>query len=178
MSASLGTQVAPAVEPIKVLAGILQNQMALGAGQIMLGFENWEIPETPGLYVYLAYGSEQVIGNNNTSALDSEGNFVEVQQCVMLHQVVIDVLSFDSSARLRKEGVLWALASQYAQNEMELNGMRIASTPGSFTTITSPEPSKQLNRFQLGIEVYAMHQNDVAAPYFDSLQPVALTVDA
>lgn len=162
----------PQVEPIKVIAQILKKEMGLSLGQIMLGLENWEIPENPGLYIALFYGAPQTVANNNQNGVDAQGNYVEVQSAVMLHEIEIDIMSFDPSARTRKEQVLWAIQSYYAQSLMAQYSMRLAKTPGSFIPVTSPEPSKQLNRFRLTIAVNALYQNIKTTPYYDSLQPV------
>lgn len=167
----------PSVEPIKVVAAILKQEMGLSDGQIMLGLENWEIPKNIGLYVALYYGAEQVIGNNNYNDTDLQGNFNEIQDAVMLHQIEIDIMSFDSSARVRKEAVLWAVQSYTAQSLMEQYQMRLASTPGSFLQITSLEETKQLNRFKLTILVNALHRNVKTTPYYDTIQPVELHVN-
>lgn len=170
----MASNLIPSVEPIKVVAMILQSEMGLNDGQIMLGLENWEIPKNTGLYIALLYGPEQVVGNNNYNSVDSQGAFSEVQDAVMLHEIDIDVMSFDSSARTRKEAVLWAIQSYYAQSLMELYQMRLAATPGSFTPILTMEETKQLNRFKITITVNALHRNVKTSPFYDSLQPVDL----
>lgn len=167
-------QTSPAIEPIKVVAMAIQAEMGLPDGQIMLGLENWEIPKNTGLYISLLYGVEQVIGNNNYNDQDGQGNYQEVQDVVMLHGIDIDVMSFDSSARLQKEEVLQAIQSYAAQQLMEQYQMRLAKTPGAFVPVPSPEPSKQLNRFQLGITVNALHRRVLTTPYYDKLQPVVV----
>lgn len=164
----------PSIEPIKLLASVIQTEMGLGDGQIMLGLENFLIPENPGLYIALTYGVEQVVGSVNGNGEDDQGNFQEVQSVSMLHQIEIDIMSFDSSARTRKEEVIMALQSYNAQQLMEENSMRIATTPGSFARITSLEPSKQLNRFSITVSVYALHQKILTSPYYDSIQTVRL----
>jgi hypothetical protein len=171
-----GTQVSPAVEPIKVLAMALQSELALADGQIMLGLENWKIPGNTGLYVAIFYGPEQIVGNNNYNATDADGNYYEVQSAIMLHQIEVDIMSFDSSARLQKEAVLWTIQSSAAQQLMEKYQMRLARMPGAFVPVQSLEETKQLNRFRLTIAVNAVHTNVKTTSYFDSLQPVALTV--
>ena len=164
----------PPVEPIKVLATAIQQQLGLPDGSVMLGLENWPIPDTPGLYVSLSYGPQIVIGNNNYDGVDDAGNYAEFQEAVMLHEVEVDVMSFDSSARTQKEAVLWALQSYEAQSLMEQYQMRIAATPGAFVAVEDLEETKQLNRYRLTIAVYAIHRNVKEMPYFDSLQPVRL----
>ena len=165
----------PAIEPIKLVSAIIQQEMSLPNGQIMLSFENFPIAEVPGLYVALAYGPEEVIGNNNYNDVDAYGNYVEVQDVVMCHQIVIDIMSYDSSARTQKEMVLQALASENAQNLANQYQMKIATTPGAFLPLTDSEPSKQLNRFQISIKVNALHRKVIYPAYYDNLQKVQLT---
>ncbi len=171
-----GVQVSPTKEPIKVLALALQAEMWLPDTNLLLGLENYEIPETTGLYIALLYGAEEIIANNNYSGVDVNGNFQEIQSAVMLHNIDIDIMSFDSSARLQKEAVLWALQSVAAQNLMEQYGMRIAAISGTFVPVQTLEETKQLNRFRISVKVNAVHTNVKSAGYFDSLQPVKLTV--
>jgi hypothetical protein len=127
-----GKLVSPQMEPIKVLALAIQQEINIPDGNVMLGLENWKIPNDTGLYLSLIYGTEQVIANNNYSAVDANGNFQEVQSAVMLHAIDVDIMSFDSSARVQKQAVLWALQSVNAQNLMEKYQMRIARMPQSF----------------------------------------------
>lgn len=167
----------PAIEPIKVIAKVLQTELNLVDGQVMLGLTNWEIPNTPGLYIALFYGPEQVIGNNSINSVDDQGNYIQINDVIMLHTIDIDIMSFDESARTRKEEVLMVLQSYTANQAMESNSMRFASTPGSFISVDDLEPSKQLNRFKLSILVNALHQQTKGVPYYDTIGPVGLVVD-
>lgn len=164
----------PPVEPIKVVAQILKSEMGLQDNQILLGLENFPIPETENLYIALFYGADQVIGNTNFNGQDSAGNFTEIQSCVMLHSIQIDIMSFNNEARTRKEEVLWAIQSYFATQLLEKYQMRLASTPSSFVPIRTLEPAKQLNRFSIDIMINAVHTNVKSTPYFDSLQDVKL----
>lgn len=164
----------PALEPIKVLAMVLQSEMGLADGQIMLGLENFLIPPNTGLYVAIFYGVDQTIGNNNYNLENTQGEYEEVQDVIMLHQIDIDVMSFNSEARLRKQEVLQAVQSYYAETLMEQYQMRLASTPGAFIPIQTMETTKQLNRFKLTIEMNAIYRKTKLTPFYDSLQTVKL----
>lgn len=168
----------PAVEPIKVLGKAIQQELSLPTGQIMLGLENFEIPKNTGLYVALTYGVEQVIGSVNSNGTDLQGNYQEIQAVSMLHQVEVDIMSFDDSARLQKEEVVMALNSYNAQQLMEQYSMRISPIPTSFIAVPSLEPSKQLFRYRFTVSVYALHQRVLVTPYYDTLQTVKLVVEA
>lgn len=164
----------PPVEPIKVLAMILQAELVLADGHIMIGLENWAIPKDTGLYVALFYGPEQVIGNNEYNGVDEHGAYAQVNEAIMLHQVDVDIMSFDSSARTRKEEVLWALKSYEAISLMEQYQMRFASTPGAFVPVQTLEETKQLNRYRITVGVNAIWRQTKTTPFYDSLQEVKL----
>ncbi len=77
------------------------------------------------------------------------------------------MMSFDSTARTRKEEVYLALRSLFAQAQMEINNMQVARMPSAFVDASSLEESKMLNRFTMTIAVTAMitKEKSVADPY-------------
>lgn len=165
----------PAREPIKVVGDVLAAEMALIPGQIMLGLENWRIPPTRGLYVALLYGTERVVGSVNRTACAGSA-FLEYQEVAMLHDVTVEVMSFDSSARLRRVEVLQALRSVAAQNAADAANMKISGIPENFLPIPSPEPAKQLNRFHASFRVNALYQKVRRADYYATFStPEVLT---
>lgn len=159
-------------EPIKVVADILQKEMEIPDGQIMLGYQKWDIPTDPGLYVALVYIGGKAIGNNNyfTSSGDEPAQQIEHQEVAMRHVVQIDLLSFDASARIRKEEVLMALRSIYSQQQQEKYAMSIARIPSDLVDASSLEETKMLNRFTLTVPVTALHTKTKAAPYYDKFK--------
>lgn len=169
---------APLIEPIKLVAKVVQREMGIDDGSIMLGLENWEIPKTAGLYIALAYGPDDTLSSTSQNSTDDQGNYTEVQEAVMLHHIDLDVMSFNSEARLRKEAVLWALASAYSQEQQEVYGMRINQIPGSFIPTPSLEETKQLNRFRISFAVNALHRNIKITPYYDTVNPPEVTYNA
>lgn len=167
-------------EPIKVVADILQKEMSLPDGQIMLGYEKWNIPPTPGLYVVLVYIGGKAIGS--TSYFTSEGNDpakqLEHQEVAMRHVVQIDLLSFDGSARARKEEVLMALRSFYSQGQQEKYAMSIARIPSEFVDASTLEETKILNRFTLTVPVTALHTKVKAADFYNKFPGPEVHEDA
>ena len=157
-------------EPIKVLADILSSKFGLSPGQIMLSFEEWNIPKTRGLYFALSYISEKVIANNNYTGADVNGGFTETQQVVVQHDIQIDVMSFDDSARLQKEQVIVALRSVAAQQGMEENNIRIARIPSGLSNTSSLEESKIMNRYSITVRLTALHTFRNAPPYYNTFQ--------
>lgn len=159
-------------EPIKVIADILQTEMQIPEGQIMLGYEKWDIPPNPDLYIALTYVGGKAIGNSNyfTSVGNLPGQQIEHQEVAMRHVVQIDLLSFGPEARIRKEEVLMALRSIYSQQQQEKYLMSIARVPSDFVDASTLEETKMLNRFTLTVPITALHTKTKAAPYYDKFQ--------
>lgn len=157
-------------EPILVIADIIQSELGLVDDAVMLDYEKFNINPDPGLYVVLSYVSGKAIGNNNYGLLAADGTITEVQQAAM-HQIIqIDAMSFDASARTRKEEIVMALRSIYSQQQQEENTMQIARIPSEFLNASSLEETKIMNRFTLSIAVFSIYTKTKAAPYYDKFQ--------
>lgn len=165
----------PTREPIKVLADILKHEMGLADGQIMLGLENWAIPANTGLYVALFYGPDTTVGQTNEfdpATLD------EIQSVAMLHSISIDAMSFDESARVRKEEIVMALNSVFAQQHVSANLMRIGELPQSFVPVPELEETKQLNKYRLTFSMNALHQKVKPVEYYDQFPDPTVVTNA
>lgn len=158
------------IEPVKVIAGIIKEELQLADEQIMLAYEKYMIPKTDGLYIALNYVSSKKIGGGSRAVPVPTG-MQEEQTVTMLHLIQIDLMSFDSEARVRKEEILMALSSIEAEMEMNRQHMQIARMPSSFVNTASLEETKILNRFTITISVTAAHAKIKTTPnYFDKFQ--------
>lgn len=164
----------PTMEPIKVLATILKSEMGIEDGQIMLGLENWEIPKTRGLYIALFYGPDKTVGQTNE--FDPVSN-TEIQSAAMLHEIVLEVMSFNEEARVRKQEVILALNSIFSQNTVDANGMQINSLPQSFLPVPTLEETKQLNKFRISFCMNALYQKVKPADYYDKFKNAEVLTD-
>jgi hypothetical protein len=152
-------------EPIKVVADILQAELELPDGQVMLGDEKWDIPAEMGLYLALRHVTPgRCVGVSNY--FDPEQN-QEVQEVSMLHSVSIDLMSYDASARIRKEEVIMALGSMSAELAMVQNRVKIARQPSPFVDVSDVEPSGRLKRYTTTVMVNALHRKVKQADYID-----------
>lgn len=153
-------------EPILVVADILQHNLGLPGDAVVVPYEQNLIPPTTGLYVSLSYvGPAKCIANGNEFDPETEE---EIQSATFSHLVQIDLLSYDASARRRKEEAAMALTSIFAVQQMERYTLSLARNPSPFIDASSLEPTKRLNRFISTIVVFAVHQKVVAdAPFFD-----------
>ena len=159
-------------EPIKVLADVIQEEMSLADGQIMLAYEKWEIPKNPGMYVALNYVSSKPIGQRNYFDPTTS---IEEQSSTVHHVIQIDVMSFDSSARMRKEEIFMALTSMFSQQAQEENNLQIAMIPSDFVNTSSLEETKIMNRFTMTIAVTSTSRKVKKADYFDQFATPEVT---
>ncbi len=157
-------------EPIKVLADILQTELGLSAGRVMIADEKFNIEQQEGLYISLEYvGPSQVIANTNhyNPATDQEE---QTQTTRFLVQ--IDALSFDNSARQRKEEISMALTSMYSQRLQEQYQCSIARMPGPVSDASSIESMAMLKRYTQTVAITALTSKVKSAEYYDKFKTV------
>lgn len=173
---SKNTPTTSAIEPVKVVAAILQEQMALTDRQISLSYQDYSIPDN-GLFVVLGYiGPTETIANQ--SYFDAT-NDQEVQEVSVRHTIQIELMSMapDNSARIRKEEVLLALRSFHSQREQGKNLLGIAWLQSDFVDASAQEGTTMLNRYITTCAVNALHRRVIAADSFVNF-PVELTVES
>src|ERR1017187_2712910 len=111
MSSLIPTQpTTTAVEPLKVIANIIQSEMQLADAQIAVTYQNYKVPSN-GLYVVVSYlGPSQQLSSKSYFRAATNN---EVQESVFCHHVHIELMSIwqDQSARARKEEISMALTS-------------------------------------------------------------------
>jgi hypothetical protein len=165
-------------EPIKVVADVIKAELGLADEQIMLAYQPYTIPENRGLFVSLReIGPSKVIANINTPATNEPG-VTEIQETTIRHLIQIDILSFNSEARTRKEEVVMALNSVKAQQEMELNLMQFGRVTSDLVDASSLEETQFVNRFTMTIAVTALHRKTKTITYFDQFtNPPEVTVN-
>ena len=163
-------------EPVKVIADIIVHELELEPSQIVLNYEKFDIPPEPGLFVVLSYVSGKAIGNVNESESTPAG-MNEIQTVAMQHIIQIDLMSFDNTARTRKEEVIMALRSIYSQQTQEIYNMKIARIPEQFMNASSLEETKILNRFTMDLTIKSVYTKTKKADYYDSFKNVEVVYE-
>lgn len=159
------------IEPIKVLAGIIQTEMGLAAGKVMVYNQRYKPPTTKGVYIVLSYISGKAIGNNAGNT-EVAGEYIEVQEVPMHEVIQIDVMSDTEAdgtceARARKVEVIMALGSQYAQRQCAEHLMQISRIPTEFVDISAVEGSSLLARYMATVNIKALYRKTKTAEYYD-----------
>lgn len=162
--------------PLGLFCDILQTELGLAPGRVYLWDQKINEPTDSGLFI--AVGIQSCKPFANTVSMDgSGGGLVAVQSVNMLAVLSIDIISRGPEARDRKEEVILALNSIYAQSQQELNSFYIGKLPpgGQFVNLSNVDGAAIPYRFSISVNMQYFFRKLKAAPYFDEFAAVAVT---
>lgn len=159
----------PSREVSKILSDILGSEMCLDESHCLLGNQKWDIPADKKLFVVIFDQSAPPFGGVSflDTDPDSSTNGSEIQQSNVLHDCRVEIMSFDSEARLRKEEVGLALNSFLSQQKQAEFGIQIgrAQVP---VDASDTEVTGRLFKYVIHVNVTALHQKvKPSAGYYD-----------
>jgi hypothetical protein len=161
------TPTTTAIEPIKAVANVIQNQLNLPDGRVFIDYERFKIPPE-GLFCVVSY----LKPSETVSSADYFDNSLdqEVQELTMFHHIQIDLMSLipDNSARLRKEEVLMALHSFYGGNYFAKNGFGVSWIQSDVLDTSVLEGKNYLNRYTTSCTLTSLHSKSQSSSYFDN----------
>ena len=147
--------------------GIKQDHIAI--------YDNkWQLPPYEEMFITVEYRNSKTIANRNIF----DGSCtppVEYQELNMLEDIVVGVFSRNDEAQYRKEEVLMAIRSQYAQLMQEQYSFKIARA-GNIQDLSVLEGAAMLKRYDIELMVYAWYEKKVTPGYMTP--PLALKVIA
>lgn len=158
-------------EVAKIVADLLASEMGLDEQHCLLGDQKWDIPADKQLFVVVFDQAAAPIGaasylETNPASINVDK---EIQQAAVLHDVRVEIMSFDADARLRKEEVGLALGGIASQQAGEQYGLQIGRAQPPVNA-SETEVSGRLQRFVIHVNVTALHQKVKTPPgygYFD-----------
>lgn len=160
--------------PLSLVADIIQTAMGLGQGQVYLWDQKINIPKDSRLYIAVSQLTCRPFGNH-VSYNGSGSMLIAIQAVNMYAQVTIDILSRGPDARDRKEQVLLALSSPYAQQQMELNSFYVAPLSTAFVNLSQIDGAAIPMRYQITVGLQYFSQLITNPPYYDSFTPPTVT---
>src|SRR5690348_1212645 len=117
-------------EPALIVCDILQSELGLTGDQVMMSNQKFEIP-LDGLFISVSYvGPSKILASNDAWEDAGAAGLNEIQSLTMTHMIQIDIMSFDNSARMRKEEIQMALHSLFSESLQEQYQMHIAKNIG------------------------------------------------
>ena len=158
-------------EIIKVVADIIQSEMELGNDRVYLYNQKWRIPPDEGLFVVVGFLGAKAFGAKTEYENDPvTQELVEVQSVNQQETYTVDLFSRDSSARQRKQEVILALNSTFAQQMQEQYTFKIANLPSTFNDVSALEATAILNRYQLVFNALVVYRKVKNVQFYDSFQ--------
>lgn len=157
------------MEIIKILADIIKQEMQLDNERVLIYNQKWNLPNTDDIFVYLAYLNETIFGNNRYYE-DREDGYYEVQVLEKITSISINIFSKNSTARERKEEIVFAINSTYSQQQQEKYSFKVHRIPSNFNDISELEASSMLNRFNITIDVINKVEKEKIVEYYDKYE--------
>lgn len=155
--------------PLLLFCNIIQHELGLANGRVYLWDQKIMQPKDNDLYVAVSVPICKPFANVNESDGSSDG-LNSVQWVSMLARVDIDIISRGPAARDRKEEVILALNSNYAQQQQEANGFYIGklSPSGGFINLSEVDGAAIPYRYRISVNMQYAVTKTTLVDYFDT----------
>lgn len=151
---------------LDVIKQIIDEQMNMPVGRVFAYNSNVNLPEDSELFIPLYYAERKPIANNSKMVTTAQG--VEEHQSInMVEDVIIALISRDTSARDRVQEVFLALNSYYSRNLQAVNKLHISWIDEAYDK-SFLEATSMLNRFDIRIRVFRSYEKINNIDYYDT----------
>lgn len=151
---------------LDVIKQILDEQMNMPVGRVFAYNSNIDLPQDSELFIPLYYAERRPTANNSRMVSTAKG--VEEHQTInMVEDVIIALISRDTSARDRVQEVFLALNSYYSRNLQAKNKLHI-SWIGEAYDKSFLEATSMLNRFDIRIRVFRSYDKINNIDYYET----------
>lgn len=160
---------------------ILQSELGLSSGRVYLFDQKVFQPTDAGLYIAVGVPSCKPFSNNTKPGLVG-GNpdwSIATQETNFMATLDINAISRDNSALRRKEEILLALNSIYAQSQQEANSFFIGKLPPNarFQNLSLVDGAAIPYRYLISVNMQYATTKSKAVPYFDTFQSVQVNTN-
>lgn len=151
---------------LDVIKKIIDEQLNMPVGRVFAYNSNVDLPQDSELFIPLYYTERKPVANNSKMVPTPTG-LEEHQAINMVEDVIIALISRDTSARDRVQEVFLALNSYYSRNLQAKNKLHI-SWIGEAYDKSFLEATSMLNRFDIKIRVFRSYEKINSIDYYDS----------
>lgn len=160
---------------------VLQKEMGLSNGRVYLWDQKLFQPTDNDLYIAVSVPSCKPFSNVTKPAIvGGQPDWSQVEQSVnMLATLDIDIMSRGPAARDRKEEIILAFNSLYAQSQQEANSFYIGKLPpgARFVNLSMIDGAAIPYRFRISVNLQYAFKKTKAADYFDTFSDVQVTTN-
>lgn len=163
--------------PLSLLCDIIQTEMDLDDTQVWLWDQKRKIPNDSKLYVTIGVLTAKPFGNSIRYEDAGDAGLNSFQYTNFQATVSIDIQSRGTAARDRKEEVIMALQSVYAQQQQESNGFQLPRVSSTFVNLSEIDGAAIPYRFNISINMLYAVRKTKAVPYFDTFDEPTVLVE-
>ena len=162
--------------PLKLFMEILQRELSLPADRVILFNQKIEQPKDAGIYIAVSVLNSKVFGNTNRPT-ESGGIFISEQYISVADTIGVDIFSVDNSALFRKEDVLLALGSNYAERQQNTNSFQISKIPRGLANISGVDGTHIPYRFHFDLVIQYAYKKSSNIDYYDTFEQVSIVTN-
>lgn len=152
---------------IDVICDLIKTQLALPQNRVWIYNQKARIPDSPGLFVEVAFNRSRAFGASSVCCDDNAGNFTEYQSTNVQETHTIELYSRDESAFSRAHEVIFALTGIAAQQAQETYGFKFGDIPTDWNDLSFIEASARLFRQAISFNALRAHSGQRVIEYFD-----------
>jgi hypothetical protein len=164
--------------PLMLFCEILQRELQLANGRVYVWDQKLFQPKDYGLYIAVSVPVCKPFGS--TCRLVSTDAGLEQHQSVNMGATLdVDIISRGPAARDRKEEVILALNSVYAEQQQEANSFYVGTLPPSsrFVNLSEIDGAAIPYRYRISLQMQYAVRKIQAAQYFDTFAEPTLITD-
>jgi hypothetical protein len=170
-------------DPLLLFCDILASELGLDPARVFLWDQKIFQPTDSGLYIAVSVPSCKPFSNNLKPALNGSGNpdwsAGGLQETNFMATLDINAISRDNTALRRKEEILLALNSLYAQSQQEANSFYIGKLPPNarFQNLSMVDGAAIPYRYLISVNMQYAATKSKAVPYFSTFQNVQVNTN-
>lgn len=168
-------------DPLGLFCEIMQKELGLASGQVYLWDQKINQPKNSDLYIAVALMSAKPFGNTNRPVSAGDDAGLDSHQSVnMLATLQVSVISRGPQARTRKEEIILAWNSDYAQAQQEANSFYIGKLPpgSQFVNLSSIDGAAIPYRFDISVNLQYFYKKVKPVSYMDEFATVQVTTES
>lgn len=159
---------------LQLVCDIIQTEMSLPNGHVYIFDQKYKIPTNSELYISVGEVTPQPYANINKMDHGGAG-LKEVQSINVRSSLMIDIMSRNDSALLRKNEILMAFKSNYAQQQMMANGFQISILSDTFNNLQELEGAAIPFRYNITVGLMYTDVKEKEVSYYDEFESEIIT---
>ena len=158
---------------LDLLRDIIMTEMALADDRVFIYNPKFVIPSFDDLFVVIEFKNSQIISSRTTTT-GTGVNYRQIQDVNTREYIAVDIFSRNTQALYRKEEVVMALMSIYAQQIQEIYGFKLFRI-APIENLSDVEGGARLYRFEIPIVMHAWYQKEKPVDYYDTFPGFVIT---